>query len=86
MGFAILAAAAVLALAAVGAGLTFTAPPASTLCPPSSGSGPDVPCPPGPLTTDNMFVLLTLVFSSLVFFALGVVVEMMVWFRAHPSD
>jgi len=85
MGVAILAAAGTLALAAAVAGLIFTAPAAS-LCPPPSGSGPDVSCPPGPLTTDNMFALLTLVVVSLVLFALGVVVEMMVWFRANPTE
>jgi len=86
IGGAILVFAGVLAIAAVTAGVTFTAP-SNTQCPPPSGNGgQDVPCPPGPLTNNNLFVLITLVVSSLVFFALGTVVLVMVWFRAHPAD
>lgn len=84
MGVVILVVASALALAAAAAGVIFTAPSQSQ-CPNPNG-GQDIPCPPGPLTTNNLFTLLALVILSAVFFALGIVIEMMVWFRAHPTD
>lgn len=86
VGIGILVFASALALAAVSAGVVFTTP-SQSLCPPPSGNGgQDIPCPPGPLTTNNMFTVLTLVILSAVFLAVGIVVEIMVWFRAHPVD
>ncbi len=85
VGIAVLVFAGALALTAVAAGVVFTTP-SQSLCPPANGNGQDGPCPPGPLTTNNMFVVLTFVILSAVFCALGILVEIMVWFRANPNN
>ena len=84
MGAAILVLAASLAFAAVYVGVLWTAPAAGPCFPPSGGQS--IPCPSGELTPNNLFTLLVLVISSLIFFVLGIVVLMLVWFRAHPTD
>lgn len=84
MGLVIVGAGVFLGLAALTAGAVFTAPSAGPCFPPNGGS--NIPCPASPLTTNNMFVVLSLEIASLAFFVLGIVVLMMVWFREHPVE
>ena len=84
MGLAMLGAATFLAVAAIIAGTAWTAPAPGICSPP--GGGQSVPCPAGELTANNLFSLIALVVASSVLFAVGIVVEFMVWLRAHPAD
>lgn len=84
IGLTIVGAGIVLGCAAALTGLIFTAPSAGPCFPP--GGGTNIPCPASPLTTNNLFVVLALEIASLAFFALGIVVLMMIWFREHPVE
>ena len=84
VGVAILVGAGVFALAAAIGASIYMAPQPGFCAPP--GGGQDIPCPASALTTNNLFVLVILVASSLVFFALGIVVLMMAWFHERPTN
>jgi hypothetical protein len=83
IGLATLALASVLLLTALVVGAIYTASPPGP-CFPANG-GTQIPCPPTPLTLDNLFVLITLVIFSVGSFILGGVLVTMAWLHRHPA-